>query len=84
VVWGVGSTLVQDSKEKFNEFFRVLIMGNNKDWPRPESFKLNKNQLIPEKGTVFDYIPDKRNNQWVFWMDMLDRESLKIDPNAKV
>lgn len=45
---------------------------------------MNKNQLFPEKGTVFDYICDKRNNQWVFWIDIVDREHSKISSSAKV
>jgi len=84
VVWSLGSTLVADSREKFSAFYRVFLNGNNKDYPRPKTFKLNKNQLFPEKGTVFDYICDKRNNQWIFWQDTIDREHSKIQPNAKV
>ncbi|CAL8109272.1 unnamed protein product [Orchesella dallaii] len=83
-IWGLCATLTQDSREKFDTFYRLLLTGNNKDFPKPKGFKLNKNQLFPEKGLVFDYICDKRNNQWVFWIDILDREHLKISPTAKV
>jgi len=83
-IWGLGQTLTQDSREKFDAFYRTLLTGNNKEYPKPKGFKLNKNQLFPEKGLVFDYICDKRNNQWVFWIDILDREHLKISPTAKV
>ncbi len=84
VIWSLGSTLIQESREKFDVFFRQLIGGNNKDHPKPKGFKLNKNQLFPEKGTVFDYVCDKRSNQWVFWLDIMDREYSKIPPTAKV
>jgi dynein heavy chain len=84
IVWSLGATLVQESRDKFDTFYRSLLTGNVKDCPKPKSFKLNKNQLFPEKGSVFDYICDKRNNQWVFWMDIVDREHLKIAQNAKV
>lgn len=84
VVWSLGSTLVLDSREKFDVFYRQLLIGNNKDFPKCKSFKLNKNQLFPERGSVFDYICDRRNNQWMFWIDIVDREFLKIPPTAKV
>lgn len=83
-IWGLCQTLNQESREKFDEFYRTLLTGNDKDYPKPKGFKLNKNQLFPEKGTVFDYICDKRNNQWVFWIDIVDREHQKISPTAKV
>lgn len=83
-IWSLASTLMGESREKFDTFYRQLIIGNNKDYPKPKGFKLNKQQLFPEKGTVFDYIIDKRTNQWVFWLDIIDREYSKIAPNAKV
>ena len=84
VMWSVASTITQESRVKFDAFYRVLLAGKDPDYPPPKTFKLNKNQLFPEKGTCFDYICDKMNNQWVFWLDILDRERMKIQPDAKV
>jgi len=84
IVWSLGSTLTQESREKFDVFYRQLLLGNNQESPRPDSFSLSKNQLFPEKGIVFDYICDSRTNQWVGWIDTVDRELLKLDPQANV
>jgi len=64
-IWSLGSTINQESRDKFDVFFRELLRGRNEEYPRPKGFKLNKNQLFPEKGSVFDYICDKRSNQWI-------------------
>ena len=43
-------------------------------YPRPKSFKLTPQQLIPEKGLVFDWILDKKNNgTWLPWTDSLNK-----------
>ncbi|CAG7816608.1 unnamed protein product [Allacma fusca] len=84
IMWSIASTLNQNSRIKFDEFYRTLLSGKNPDSPAPKTFKLNKNQLFPEKGICFDYICDKMNNQWVFWLDIVDRERTKIQPDAKI
>jgi len=83
-VWGLGGTLTAEGRDLFDAFIRSMLSGSNKEYPKPKGFKLNKNQLFPEKGTIFDYICDKRTNMWLFWIDTLDREYSKIPPNAKV
>ncbi|CAG7784849.1 unnamed protein product, partial [Allacma fusca] len=84
IIWGMASTLIQDSRAKFDTFYRQLIIGNNKNYPRPKNFKLTKNQLFSDKGSCFDYVCDKRNNQWQLWLNAIDREHASISPYAKV
>lgn len=83
-MWSFGATLVQKSKEQFDSYLRSVLVGNNKDFPRAKSFKLTKNQMPPEKGSLFDYICDKKNNTWVVWMETVDKAMLRIPENAKV
>jgi dynein heavy chain len=83
-VWSLGGTLMLESREKFDTFFRALLSGMNKEFPRCKSFNLTKNQLFPERGSVFDFICDKKDGKWVVWMDIVDRELLKIPQNAKI
>lgn len=50
VVWSLGGTIVGDSRKKFDVFYRSLIKGENKEYPRPASIKLQAKNLFPDKG----------------------------------
>lgn len=76
--------LTAESRRIFGEFYRKLVYGENKQLPKPKSFKLQKNQLFPDKGTVFDWVYDKRNNgTWMSWVDLVDKQQ-QIPSTAKV
>lgn len=83
VVWGFGCTMTAEGRRTFDAFFRKVIYGDDKQNPKPKSFKLAKNQLFPEKALVFDFLYDKKNNgTWVPWVETSER--INIPPNAKV
>lgn len=68
----------------FDVFYRSLLLGDQPDHPRPAKFKLNKHQLFPEKGTVWDWIYDKKNNGcWIGWLETVDKMQ-QLSPTAKV
>ena len=70
IVWGMCSTLTSDSRKIFDVYLRKLLLGTDDEYPKPKAFKLTKQQLFPDKGTVYDWIYDKRNNGcWIPWMD---------------
>lgn len=72
IVWGICSTLISDSRKHFDNFFRSLLNGSIEENPKPKVFKLTRQQLFPERGTVFDWFYDKRNNgSWISWMDTM-------------
>lgn len=72
IVWGLCSSLVSDSREKLDLFLRNILLGNDDNHPKPKSFKMTRQQLHPERGTVFDWVFDKRNNgSWISWMDTM-------------
>lgn len=50
VVWSLGGTINGNSRKKFDIFYRDLIMGTNTDHPRPQSVKLTKSNVFPERG----------------------------------
>uniref|UniRef100_A0A673Y2U6 Dynein axonemal heavy chain 3 n=1 Tax=Salmo trutta TaxID=8032 RepID=A0A673Y2U6_SALTR len=52
VVWSVGGTINGDSRNKFDAFYRNLIMGMDDNHPRPKSVKLTKNNVFPERGDM--------------------------------
>ncbi|CAL7933869.1 unnamed protein product [Xylocopa violacea] len=80
MVWGMCSTLITDSRKTFDVYLRRLILGNDEEYPKPKAFKLTKQQLFPDKGTVYDWVYDKRNNGcWIPWMDATLQMSLLPD-----
>ncbi|XP_076256705.1 dynein heavy chain 3, axonemal [Rhynchophorus ferrugineus] len=83
LAWGLGSTLTQESRKVFDVFFRKLLLGENKNNPKPKSFKLAKNQIFPDRFDLFDYLYDKKNNgTWISWGDTVDKTQ-QIPANAK-
>ncbi|KAL6443837.1 hypothetical protein ACFW04_001708 [Cataglyphis niger] len=83
MVWGMCSTLISDSRKIFDVYLRKLLLGNIDEYPKPKVFKLTKQQIFPDKGTVYDWIYDKRNNGcWISWMDIIQQAPLS--PTAKV
>ncbi|KAB0793663.1 hypothetical protein PPYR_13283 [Photinus pyralis] len=84
IVWGLGSTLTSQGRISFDVFFRKLIYGEDKSHPKPKSFKLQKNQLFPERYIIFDWVFDKKSNgAWITWTETMDK-ALSISPNAKM
>ncbi|KAM4632527.1 dynein axonemal heavy chain 3 [Discoglossus pictus] len=85
LVWTIGGTINNDSRKKFDVFYRNLIMGMDDDHPRPKSVKLTKNNVFPERGSVYDYYFHKQaSGQWNIWTDYITKEELTISPTAKV
>lgn len=74
-----------ESRKKFDVWFRKLLLDQDEKYPRPKMFKLSKHQLFPEKGTVFEFVYDKKNNgTWVSWLDILDKAAGNYPATAKV
>lgn len=83
MIWGLGSIIKGDCRNKFDTFFRKIILGNIDQHPKPQTFKLTKIHLFPDTGTVFDYVYDKKNNgSWILWSEKLDLK--RIPPDSKV
>ncbi|NXH72361.1 DYH3 protein, partial [Hydrobates tethys] len=85
LVWTVGGIIDADSRKKFDLFYRNLLMGMNDENPRPKSVKLTRNNIFPEKGSVYDFYFYKRGSgQWNMWMEYITKEEQVISPGAKV
>nr|CAD7443932.1 unnamed protein product [Timema bartmani] len=85
LVWGIGAIMTWNSRKLFDEFLRSLLYGTNDTFPKPKVFKLAKNQLFPEKESVFDYVYDKRNNgMWIPWLETVDKTLSTLPSTAKV
>ncbi|XP_019505362.1 PREDICTED: dynein heavy chain 3, axonemal [Hipposideros armiger] len=85
LVWTVSSTINTDGRRKFDLFFRNLIMGLDDNNPRPKSVKLTKNNIFPERGSIYDfYFLKQGSGHWGTWTEYITKEEETIPINAKV
>ncbi|XP_055265604.1 dynein axonemal heavy chain 3 [Moschus berezovskii] len=85
LVWTVAGTIDADSRKKFDLFFRNLIMGMDNNNPRPKSVKLTKNNIFPERGSIYDfYFLKQASGHWCTWTEYITKEEESISANAKV
>ncbi|XP_060261772.1 dynein axonemal heavy chain 3 isoform X3 [Ovis aries] len=85
LVWTVAGTINADSRKKFDLFFRNLIMGMDNNHPRPKSVKLTKNNIFPERGSIYDfYFLKQASGHWCTWTEYITKEEENISANAKV
>ncbi|XP_014652699.1 PREDICTED: dynein heavy chain 3, axonemal [Ceratotherium simum simum] len=85
LVWTVAGTINADSRKKFDLFFRNLIMGMDDNHPRPKSVKLTKNNIFPERGSIYDfYFLKQGSGHWYTWTEYITKEEENIPSNAKV
>ncbi|GAB1862505.1 Dynein heavy chain 3, axonemal [Camponotus japonicus] len=83
MVWGMCSTLLSGSRKLFDVYLRKLLLGNIDEYPKPKVFKLTKQQIFPDRGTVYDWIYDKRNNGcWISWIDTMQQAPLSATAKA--
>ncbi|XP_076804480.1 dynein axonemal heavy chain 3-like isoform X3 [Clavelina lepadiformis] len=70
IVWSIGACLEENSRERFNDFFRELLDsdGGKMGFPRPRELRIPRNLLIPKRGSVFDYVWIKKTyGSWHKW-----------------
>ncbi|XP_061590831.1 dynein axonemal heavy chain 12 [Cololabis saira] len=83
LVWSVGGSCDTDSREKFSEFFRVILSGETSEHPTPEA--VGKWECpMDEKGLVYDYFYEfKGRGKWINWNEAIKNVILG-DKNTKV
>ncbi|KAJ3389327.1 Dynein heavy chain 7, axonemal [Entophlyctis sp. JEL0112] len=84
VVWSVGASVNEKGRETFNQFFRLLVSGNDTRYPMPAGLEIEAK--FPEGnsiGSVYDYVFDKVDGGiWRPWVDTID-SNFAIPPKAK-
>lgn len=83
LAWGLGSTMNAESRVGFDVFYRKMLLGENKHYPKPKLFKLQKNQIFPERYNIFEYVYEKKTGAWLTWGETVDKAQV-IAPTAKV
>ena len=72
VIWGLCSTIPEESKKKFDTYFRNLMDGLVKGFSKPTSFKLARSNLFGDQGTIFEYMINPDNpGSWCKWQDQV-------------
>uniref|UniRef100_A0A8C0MDS9 Dynein axonemal heavy chain 3 n=1 Tax=Canis lupus familiaris TaxID=9615 RepID=A0A8C0MDS9_CANLF len=79
LVWTVAGTINAESRKKFDLFFRNLIMGMDDKNPRPKSVKLTKNNIFPDRGSIYDfYFLKQGGGHWYTWTEYITKEEENI------
>ena len=81
LVWGVGASLMQDSRVKFDEHLRTLLNGTVAEHPKPKSVKLPKASIFPDRGLVYDFFFNIENGTWIHWSDKIQRLEIPATAN---
>ncbi|KAI3380917.1 hypothetical protein SNEBB_002522 [Seison nebaliae] len=85
VVWGIGATLDGQSRKKFDEYLRNILMNQNTDHPKPNVVKLSKSNIFPDRSDVYSFLFRKVSaGHWDSWTELIDRERNKLDPDKKI
>ena len=65
--------------------YRNLIAGTDADHPKPKSIKITKSNSIPERGSIYDFLFEKKaSGVWSEWMELVNRDKTEIPATAKV
>uniref|UniRef100_A0AAX7UY72 Dynein axonemal heavy chain 12 n=1 Tax=Astatotilapia calliptera TaxID=8154 RepID=A0AAX7UY72_ASTCA len=83
LVWSVGGSCDADSREKFSSFFRLIVAGQKKEHPIPET--VGKWECpFEEKGLVYDYFYEVLwKGKWFHWNEAIKNINLG-DKTTKV
>lgn len=61
IVWSLGVTTNEEGRKKFDQFFREQMNAK----------AINKDLMIPNEGSVYDYMFDIEKGTWVLWTSLL-------------
>lgn len=83
IVWSIGGNLKQNSREKFDVFFRDLLelTSEKEKHAKPKDLQFPKSLLPPKRDTIYDFIYiRKQYGSWNSWSTLLEPQI--IAPNA--
>lgn len=79
LIWSFGGPLDDESRSKFDKFFRNELDGNNQAEeqrmlrkPLPYDFSTK----IPKTYSIFDYVYVNSSKRWIYWMDTIEKKSI--------
>jgi len=63
IPWSIAAVTETDGREKFNSFFRDLLVGKIEAYPVPESIGSKLELSFPDVGTVHDFCYEVSSHQ---------------------
>lgn len=79
-VTGLGATLDRSSMQKFDEFYKLLWKGQDKENPYPNSFE-KLEAIVPQDGLIYNYqYIYKQRGIWKLYQDFLKNEKIVEHP----
>ncbi|KAF7258254.1 hypothetical protein EG68_04624 [Paragonimus skrjabini miyazakii] len=83
VIWGIAGCLDLTGRQKFDRFFRALLLGQDEKNPVPKELGPRIEFPIPESGLVYDYFYEyKSRGSWKHWNER--NKSLDPSVNRKI
>lgn len=76
MTWSIGSDMPVAERLKLEEYMRTLFAGGNDEFPKPKALKFAKQQMPPERGTMWDFTFNPAQGAWVSWQDMVTVEEI--------
>jgi len=78
LIWSLGSTIDEESRFKFSEFFLKEIKGENLVASQDLPYKFT-GPAFPDKLTCFEYVFDRKTNDWYPWVDTFETQPIADD-----
>nr|XP_039250666.1 dynein heavy chain 3, axonemal-like [Styela clava] len=81
-IWSIAGVIEEDSRDRFNDFFREMFEQNpiKGIHAPPKELKIPRNLLIPKRGSVFDYVYVKKTyGSWHRWANLTKTPDLSDD-----
>ncbi|KAJ3342024.1 Dynein heavy chain 7, axonemal [Gonapodya sp. JEL0774] len=70
-IWSLGATVDTEGREKFDIFFRKLMLGELAEYPAPANIKV---KTIPTNGTIYEYMFERESitgGSWKLWSETM-------------
>ena len=57
IPWTIGALIDPDGRDKFDSFFKQLLLSKNEDFPLPKIVG-KVEPMFPDRDTIYDYMPE--------------------------
>ncbi|KER25823.1 hypothetical protein T265_06797 [Opisthorchis viverrini] len=84
VVWGLGGCLDLSGRQRFDQFLRAVMLGQDERYPVPKELGPRIEFPMPEGGLVYDYYYEyKSRGSWKHWNERNKNIDLSTNRNIR-